>query len=136
MNNEIKVGILVIAAIIVFILAGVFIGALKFGEKGYELKILFNYVGDLKVGAPVIYAGGLRIGKVKDISIAENQLAVNLIIADKYRIRSDSDFVIYTMGLMGDKYVEVETYNTNQSYLEEGATIVRLGQAVLGPRPV
>jgi phospholipid/cholesterol/gamma-HCH transport system substrate-binding protein len=67
-------------------------------------------LGDLRVNAPVKYAGGIPVGKVEKIRVLDGKAAVDLLITQKdFRLRKDSYVVIYTEGMLGSKYVAIGT---------------------------
>ena len=76
LTNEVKLGILVVVFFIILGLAVAFLGKLKFKEDGYILRVRFSFIGDLKIGAPVIFAGGIRVGKVIDIVAQKDKVEV------------------------------------------------------------
>ncbi len=110
-------GIIVIASILIFILVITFLGKLKFSDDGYTIKVRFNFVGDLKVGAPVIFAGGIRVGKVVDIIPFKDMVEVIIKIEKYFKIKKGNEIVIYTQGLLGEKYVNINGYEGEGAYL-------------------
>ncbi len=121
--NETKLGIMVIACLIITILAIGFLGKLKLNEEGYTLKIRFHFIGDLKIGAPVIFAGGIRVGKVADIVPYKDQVEVIINLKKDFKIKKENEIVIYTQGLLGAKYVEINGYDGPGDYLKDGDTV-------------
>ena len=109
---ELKVGIFVfigMAILVIFILS---IGGLKSWSSGYKLRINFGFVNGVKVGAPVRFAG-VDVGEVKKIRLEfvpqESRTNIQLIvwIKENVRIPGDSTVWINTLGLLGEKYVEI-----------------------------
>ncbi len=82
------------------------------GEKithGYVLLAKFNNVGGLSVGSDV-KINGIKIGIVKSLSIDENyQANAELLIKDKLKIPQDTSAAITTDGIMGNKFVSLNT---------------------------
>lgn len=111
--TEIKVGIFVV---IILFLFGVGIFAIgshqKYFQRQYTLWTSFSNIKGLMVGAPVRLAG-LTVGRVNVIRFPEDPRAKMIAVELKInkgvqkRIREDSIATIQTMGLLGDKYVEV-----------------------------
>jgi phospholipid/cholesterol/gamma-HCH transport system substrate-binding protein len=79
-------------------------------KNGYTVR--FNDVSGLQEGA-MVQLNGVDVGQVARIVLPEdmgqNQLVVELEIDARYeqRIRTDSQARIKTLGLLGDKYVEI-----------------------------
>jgi phospholipid/cholesterol/gamma-HCH transport system substrate-binding protein len=123
---EIKVGIVVFLALILFAYAVIYVGKVSFvgGSKGYEIKVLYDFVSGLKVNAKVKIAGGVYVGEVKDIWYDGRYAKVTLFIYDYIKIRKDADFSIYTTGLMGEKYVEVSVGTEKADFLNPGDTVM------------
>ncbi|MDD5066731.1 MAG: MlaD family protein [bacterium] len=120
LTNETKLGIVVSAVAIIFILIVIFLGKLNFSEKGYTLKVRFTFVGDLKMDAPVIFAGGIRVGKVVNIQPLKDLVEVTIQINKNFRIKSGNEIVIYTQGLLGEKYININGYDGPGELLKDG----------------
>ena len=111
--SELKTGIVIIIA---FILLAVGIlevgGRTTFLTKHYTLFVRLANSFGLKVGSNVRLAG-IEVGNVEDILLPANpndkQIIIKLKIQKKYmdRIRQDSFVTIRTMGLLGDKYLDI-----------------------------
>ncbi len=123
LSQEIKLGIISLIAILIFISATLFLGKIRFGEEGYTIRVRFNFIGDLKIGAPVIFAGGIRVGKVIDIVHAGDQVEVIIWLKKDFKIKEGNEIVIYTMGLLGEKYIEINGYEGPGEYLKDGDVV-------------
>jgi len=123
-NSEVKVGLLAVVCVVCGFLASVFLGELAiFGEKNYELNVMFSTVGGLKTKAAVMFAEGVSIGKVHSITLNGEKAKVTLRIRQKVRIRSNAEFMITTVGFMGEKYINVSGGTADASFLEPGVTV-------------
>ena len=101
----------------------------------YRLVALFDNVQGLIAGAPV-WLAGQPVGRVESVSFGERPegraaLRVTLQIDREVRerIRSDSVATIGTIGLLGDRYVEISIGTAEARPLEDGQeipTITRL----------
>jgi len=109
---ELKVGIFVfvgLAILAIFILS---IGGFKTWSSGYRININFNFVNGVKVGAPVRFAG-VDVGEVKRVNLSfipeENRSNVRLGVwlRNNIKIPLDSSVWVNTLGLLGEKYVEI-----------------------------
>jgi len=130
---EIAVGVFVALG-----LAALFMLAMKVSnisalseDKGYDVKVLFENVGGLKVRAPVTVAG-VRIGRVVGISFDDKlyEAVVTLRIRNNYRLPSDSNASVYTAGLLGEQYVALEPGGAD-TYLKDGDRITLSQSAVI-----
>ena len=109
---ELKVGIFVFIGLVILVIFILSIGGLKTWSSGYRINLNFNFVNGVKVGAPVRFAG-VDVGEVKKVKLEfiteENRSNVNLEvwIRDNIKIPADSTVWVNTLGLLGEKYVEI-----------------------------
>ncbi|MDD5108119.1 MAG: MlaD family protein [Candidatus Omnitrophica bacterium] len=109
---ELKVGIFVFIGLVILVIFILSIGGFKTWSSGYRININFNFVNGIKVGAPVRFAG-VDVGAVKRIKLEfvpqENRSNVQLEvwIRSIIKIPSDSTVWVNTLGLLGEKYVEI-----------------------------
>lgn len=109
---ELKVGIFVFIGLVVLVIFILSIGGFKTWSSGYHINLSFNFVNGVKVGAPVRFAG-VDVGEVKKVKLeflpGENRSNVNLDIwvRNIIKIPSDSSVWVNTLGLLGEKYVEI-----------------------------
>jgi len=127
--SELKVGVIIIAALVLLA-----IGILKlesragFFSKDYVLYMRLENTFGLKVGGTVRLAG-LDVGNIADITFptdpADKQVIVKLSLQEKYqdRIREDSKASIRTLGLLGDKYVDIEVGSPASPVMKEGTIL-------------
>lgn len=118
---EFKVGVFVFFGLIVLIVFVLSIGDFKDWSSGYHLKFTFNFINGVKIGAPVRYAG-VEVGEVKEIKFVSSsgqKTKVELLcwIPKKINIPVDSTIWINTLGLLGEKYVEIMPGQDFQKYL-------------------
>ena len=105
---EFKVGLMTMLAFLVLMVALLFINNFQFGSGGRVVTVTFNFLGDLKINAPVEYAGGIKVGIVKDIRVGDNKALVDLLITQKdLKLRKDSQIALYSAGLLGSRYVQI-----------------------------
>jgi phospholipid/cholesterol/gamma-HCH transport system substrate-binding protein len=124
--TELKVGIFVVAILFLFG-AGVFVigSHQKYFQRQYTLWASFANIQGLIVGAPV-HLAGLTVGRVNAIIFPEDPrdktIKVELKIKKgiQKRIREDSIASIQTMGLLGDKYVEISMGSPENDVLHDG----------------
>lgn len=126
-GNEIKTGLMIVmCALILIFLTAKTQGAAAF-KKGYNLKVQFDYASGIKKGAPVCLTG-VEAGEVKDVKIEYTEDGTKVTLAlglDKAaKARRDSQVYIATMGLMGEKYLEITSGSKDSPFLENGSTII------------
>jgi len=119
---EAKVGIFFLLALAIF--AFVWLRVLEFSlREGYILKAQFRSVEGLVQGAQVQMAG-IKVGTVKQINFdRDTGKAVVLVeLNDAYRnaIPEDSQLVLKTKGLLGDKYLVISPGRPNARKLKGG----------------
>jgi len=110
---ELKVGLFITVGIIMFFILVFSIGDVYLVKKGYYVNVLFNFANGLKESSPVRLAG-VDVGQVDRIELffdpQEKKTKVNLVAwirNDDIRIERDSEAVINTLGLLGEKYLEI-----------------------------
>jgi phospholipid/cholesterol/gamma-HCH transport system substrate-binding protein len=127
--TELKVGIFIVVIVCLF---GVGIFAIgshqKYFQRQYTLWASYSNIKGLISGAPVSLAG-LTVGRVNAIVFSRDprdktvkvELKINKGVQD--RIRGDSLATIQTMGLLGDKYVEISLGSPDQPMLQDEGRI-------------
>jgi len=107
---EFKVGVMTLAALFVLTFAILFLSNFSFSPGSYVVSVDFNFLGGLKVNAPVRYAGGIDVGRVKAIRPDNGKAAVDLLITQKdFKLKTDSLVALYGDGLLGSRYVEIDS---------------------------
>jgi len=126
MWSKLRVGAVVTAALIVIFLTVFFAGSI---ETLFSPKIhIFAQIKDvrgLRNGSPV-WLSGVEVGSVKDISLNPDYGTLVTLSIDKKDIdyvRKDSIATVMTMGLLGDKYVEVSNGSNNSQVIKPGDVI-------------
>jgi phospholipid/cholesterol/gamma-HCH transport system substrate-binding protein len=112
-----------------FLIVGVFclgylsfsLGHLGFGKNRYEVKALFPTVSGLKTQAQVTMAG-VPIGEVEKVKLKDGRAEIIMGINANVKLEDDSIASIKTMGIIGEKFVEI-TPGASDQYIEDGGTI-------------
>jgi len=112
--SELKAGLLVISALAILAVAIIEIGANTGGffSRQYNIYLLLDNTFGLRQGSQVRLSG-LEIGNVKAVGFPadgnDKRLLVTIEINSQYkeRIRKDSVATIRTIGLLGDKYLDI-----------------------------
>ena len=128
MDLEFKVGIFVAIGIAVLMSMVFQLKELKYAQQKYTIKVRFDFANGIEVAAPVRVAG-VQVGEVKNIEIAENKeekkTVVDLYIwlDKKVKVEKDSEAFINTLGLIGEKYVEILPGTPGGEVLKPGETL-------------
>jgi phospholipid/cholesterol/gamma-HCH transport system substrate-binding protein len=112
-SRELKVGLLVLSAVAVFALGVFLIGEKNnlFSRKN-RYYVLFQTVSGVRAGNPV-QLNGVDVGAVEEVVLPEDPakrfIRVWISVDRRYsdRVREDTLARIKTLGLLGDKYVEI-----------------------------
>jgi phospholipid/cholesterol/gamma-HCH transport system substrate-binding protein len=110
-KTEYAIGIFVFVGLILLGTMIIAFGNYQYKGRQYVIYAVFNYVSGVVVGAPVRYAG-VDCGKVTkaDVFEADNgatKVRLTLSIDEKIKIKKDSEGVINSLGIIGEKYVEI-----------------------------
>lgn len=110
LTNETKTGIFVLICILALLGLLVKVGNFTFFKKGYMLRSRFHFTGGVKENAPVRLSG-VDVGVIKSIRLqndaVETYAEVAMLIEDGIQVRKDSKATVSTLGLMGEKYIEL-----------------------------
>ncbi len=123
-SSEVKSGFFILFSIAALLVMTFVVGGLTGGEKS-TWKIRFGYVGGLEKGAPVYYAGR-EVGKVVDLAVENGEERPIVITVEGPRnlaVRADSKAFVDTLGMMGEKLVEISPGKKTQPILAPGSTI-------------
>jgi phospholipid/cholesterol/gamma-HCH transport system substrate-binding protein len=130
---ELKVGVFVFFGLIILMVFVLSIGGFKTWSSGYRVKLVFNFINGVKIGAPVRFAG-LDVGQVKQIKLIpidgeKTRVEITGWVKKEVKIPVDSTVWVNTLGLLGEKYVEIIP-GTNAKEL------ILPGQLLVGKDPV
>ncbi|MGB5107860.1 MAG: MlaD family protein [Candidatus Zixiibacteriota bacterium] len=112
MTKQVRVGLLVLLGAAVLVIAVFTVGDQEgIWKSKYTLNVKYDDVFGLLPGSPVRLSG-LRVGTVKGIEFSRldpGKLEVELAIDEEVKqfIRTDSRALIGTLGLLGDKTIEI-----------------------------
>ncbi|MDP3041597.1 MAG: MlaD family protein [Candidatus Omnitrophota bacterium] len=126
---ELKVGIFVFIGLTILVIFILSIGGFKTWSSGYRINLNFNFVNGVKIGAPVRFAG-LDVGEVKKIGLQfipqENRSIVRLEawVRDIVRVPADSTVWVNTLGLLGEKYVEIIPGKDYANFLKDNQSLI------------
>ena len=125
MNNETKTGILVLASVLVLIAMILKVGNFSLFKHGYSVKSRFHFTAGVKKHAPVRLSG-VDVGEVRDIDIlydGETLIELDLWLDEGVKLHKDAKAYVTTLGLMGEKYIEIKAGTAASGYVKEGDMI-------------
>lgn len=105
-KTEIKVGLTVLAAILIFL--WIFGWAKNISIRSSEnlIKVSFRNVAGLEIGDPVT-VNGFRKGYVNEMKVLTNEVIVEIALDNDIILKEDARFSISMLDLMGGKKVEI-----------------------------
>jgi len=123
-SAEIKSGILIVVSAVLLLVLTFLVGRFTTAEtQQYEIR--FGYAGGIEENAPVYFAGR-EAGKVKTIRILPGEsrpILLTVELMTDVRLRKDSEANIDTLGLLGEKFVELTPGKTESPFLEPGSRL-------------
>ena len=127
---ELKVGIFIAVGLLIFFIVVFSIGDVYLIRRGYHIKVLFNFANGITESAPVRLAG-VNVGQINkiDVFFDENEKKTRVRLSawikdPKIRIERDAEAVINTLGLLGEKYLEIFPGTKTDDILKGGDEIV------------
>jgi len=109
---ELRVGAFVFFGLLVLVYIIFSIGDFYIFSPGYRIKTVFNFADGIEISSPVRYAG-VEVGRVEEIDIfydeeeKKNKIALEAWIQGEVKIEKDAKCYINTLGLLGEKYLEI-----------------------------
>ncbi|MEW6100793.1 MAG: MlaD family protein [Candidatus Omnitrophota bacterium] len=126
---EMKVGVFVFIGLTILIMFILSISGFQTWTSRYKINAIFNFVNGLKIGAPVRFAG-FDVGEVKDIKFVFDPIALKekvkvvCMVRKNVNIPLDSAVWVNTLGLLGEKYIEVMPGKNYDEFLQVNSEIV------------
>ncbi len=87
--------------------------------RGTSVTGLFKEVGDL-VPAANVQSSDVEIGQVREIELAGWEAKVTMCLDPEQRISADSQAIIRTTSLLGEKFVDLKQQNAGPPFLQDG----------------
>ncbi len=123
-GSEFKVGLFIILCVIGLLIITFQTGKVNIKKEGYNLYVTFDEIAGLTKKAPVML-NGFEVGKVEDIQVFDTdnntKITLKLWLDKKARVRDNAEVSIKTMGLMGEKYIQIASHSGN--FIKPGSTI-------------
>ena len=128
-KQEVKVGFLVIMAVVVFVLGLTWLsGGALLGGRQMIVQVVFANVAGLGAGDPV-EVSGMRVGRVSDVRLENvGRVMVTLeLTTGAWRPRIDARAAVKSIDFLGSKFVDYIPGNSDQ-FLAEGQIITGVHQ--------
>lgn len=133
---ELKVGIFVFIGIVLLFIIVFSIGKIYIFQPGYRIRVLFNFAGGLSDAAPVRLAG-VEVGEVDGIDIfydqeaARTRVEVRAWIKKNVNIEKDSVVHVNTLGMLGEKYLEIIPGTKEAGFVEANGILIGKDPVIL-----
>jgi phospholipid/cholesterol/gamma-HCH transport system substrate-binding protein len=127
LDLELKAGIFVFSGLVIVMITILAMGGNKtLFQRNYRVNLEVVDSGGVAKGA-TIRSGGLKIGRVEDITFTPNYAGVRIVMlidqAYQERVRADSMVRFQTQGVLGDKYLEITAGSPDQPAIADGGMI-------------
>jgi len=122
--NEVKSGAFIIASLTLLLALTFVIGNFLSGDiRTWQVE--FGYVGGLEENSPVYYAGREvgKVGKIEVLYGKERPILVTVKMDEKIDLREDSEVNVDTLGMMGEKMLEITPGSASASTLATSTII-------------
>jgi len=126
---ELKVGIFVFISLVILLIFVLLIGDFKNAISTYRVNFIFNFINGVRIGAPVRFAG-VDVGEVKEIKFffapEEGKEKVSVVgrVRNGIKIPVDSSIWVNTLGLLGEKYIDVMPGRDYGNFLKDNQNII------------
>ena len=125
---ELTVGLFVFAGLVILTIFVLYIGDFKNTLSTYRINFTFNFINGVKVGSPVRFAG-VDVGEVKTINFVfpvkgeRPKVQMVSMITNKIDIPKDSSVWVNTLGILGEKYIEIMPGKDFVNVVKDGDTM-------------
>lgn len=126
---ELKVGIFVFIGLVILTTFVLSMKDFKNMTVGYEVNFIFNFANGVKIGAPVRFAG-VDVGEIKEINFIttpdDPKPKVRIVgsVKKEIKVPVDSTVWVNTLGLLGEKYIEIMPGKDSSNILLAKQTLV------------
>lgn len=126
---ELKVGIFVFIGLAILTIFVLSMKDFKNMTVGYEINFIFNFANGVKIGAPVRFAG-VDVGEIKEINFIttpdDPKPKVRIVgsVKKEIKVPVDSTVWVNTLGLLGEKYIEIMPGKDSSNILLAKQTLV------------
>ncbi|MBI4467083.1 MAG: MCE family protein [Acidobacteria bacterium] len=137
-SEEIKVGLLVVGAVVLLVLALAFVGGMNVLQQPRDFYTLrTQFAGGVEAGSPVRYAG-IKVGRVEGTTLDPKdpgRVVITISVDPQTPVRTDSKAEVSSLGMLGENYIEIHPGSPQADRLPPGSEIpvqeaVRWGELV------
>ena len=124
MTNEVKTGMIVVAAIAATALF--YVKTTDFNAAPYKVKTSFNYADGIKQDS-IVKLSGIEVGRVTGIRFTHEpatKVEVELTLSKKAKLYEDSIAFIATSGMIGDAYIGLTPGSPDRPAVKNGGAVV------------
>ncbi|MBN2057135.1 MCE family protein [bacterium] len=123
-SPEAKVGIFVLIGLCVLTYFTLKVGDLKINksEAGSTVTALFDAIAGLETRSNVRYAG-VKIGYVDVVELVDGKAKVTMRIQPGIKLRADATAMVASLGMLGEKYIEIRGGTSLAPLVEDGGAI-------------
>lgn len=125
-KNEFKVGITVVLSVLVLLTLLFKMGKFDFAKKTYKVDVQFCFAGGIAENAPVRVLG-VEVGRIDRVALQyddETKVLITLSLDESTKLKTDAQAHVSSLGLMGEKYIEMEPGSSDAPLLQPGSTLV------------
>ncbi len=126
MKNEFKVGGTVVLSILILLTLFFKMGKFDFGKKSYSVDVQFSFAGGIAENAPVRVLG-VEVGRIEKVALRyddDTKVFITLSLDESTKLKTDALAHVSSLGLMGEKYIEMEPGSAGAPLLQPGSTLV------------
>lgn len=105
-RSEIQVGIALVAALVILVFGLMWFEDQQINANYRPVLVRYDTVGGLGVGDPVDVRG-IKMGQVREISLRDTDVLVELRVRSELELRVDSEIRIGSAGIMGERMVAI-----------------------------
>jgi len=124
---EVRIGVFVLIGIIILIVIIFSIGDFFF-KPGYYLYVILTFANGVQESAPVRLAG-VEVGELKEAGVfkdetGQTKVKLHIWVMSEAKVEKDAKVCINTLGLIGEKYVEIIPGTPGSEILKDGDTVI------------
>ncbi len=133
---EIKVGSFILAGIVIGFLIIFSIGDINLAKTGYNITVKFDFASGIGSAAPVRLSG-VGVGRVDGVNVVysdqdkKSHAEIRAWIQSDAKIEEDARVTINTLGLLGEKYLEIYPGTPGTRLITDGAVLVGQNPVVM-----
>ena len=123
MEFNVKIGLFVFIGLILLIIITFSIGDFFF-KPGYNIYVILGFANGVQESAPVRLAG-IEVGEVKEANVfkdskGKTMVRLKLWLTNDAKVERDSQIIINTLGLIGEKYIEIIPGTPGSPFIPNG----------------